>query len=382
MNASVAPVVASLRNLKRTLSHVVVITRRTILGLSDDERMFRLLLDELKALRRDAERRGPHAQVLAEIERDIAAFEDVLAIGGAIHRHDLYRVELAIADILPDAAIPARIEQYLMVVAQMLPPSQFLPWAQRVRASGESEVRAALRTVVGRMYRRITLSPAAERARGSLTMRAMLLWLPLTCATPVLALLFAGTWVFGGVGGVATGIAGSDAWSFALLLVLAFHAGSTGATISLIRRIHRIPVSLDPMAVRLHIEASRGTLALSPAIGGLFAVVFVGLVLSGLLGGDAIPSLEELRAGTGVTLAKLLVWCFAAGFAEQLVPDAIDRLAGRQRGGIGDESAVLADRVLSSEESSAPKPAIAEGAKSGGKRARRNITKPVAVPGP
>ncbi|MFM9913725.1 MAG: hypothetical protein ACKVN9_09355 [Methylophilaceae bacterium] len=30
--------------------------------------------------------------------------------------------------------------------------------------------------------------------------------------------------------------------------------------------------------------------------------------------------------------SKLMVWCFLAGFAEQLVPDVLDKLAGKAKG--------------------------------------------------
>ena len=38
---------------------------------------------------------------------------------------------------------------------------------------------------------------------------------------------------------------------------------------------------------------------------------------------------------SGIDWFKLLIWSFAAGFAERLVPDAIDRIVARRQGGPG-----------------------------------------------
>jgi hypothetical protein len=65
--------------------------------------------------------------------------------------------------------------------------------------------------------------------------------------------------------------------------------------------------------------------------GMIGAVIFYFVLLSGLVGGAAFPSGDELVWGAPPdgNLAKLIVWSFLAGFSERLVPDTLERTEGR-----------------------------------------------------
>ena len=81
---------------------------------------------------------------------------------------------------------------------------------------------------------------------------------------------------------------------------------------------------------------------LSMAEGVIAAGVIYLLFTSGLLQGDLFPAFKEPVGGVGTVfirfmayepngvgdVAKLLAWAFIAGFAERLVPDKLNRLAG------------------------------------------------------
>lgn len=86
-----------------------------------------------------------------------------------------------------------------------------------------------------------------------------------------------------------------------------------------------------------------------PLFGGIFALVFYLLTLSGLLEGAIFPAysmtqfaepattedlrrfLTETYPASGQDLAKLGFWAFVAGFSERFLPDIIERTVGRAR---------------------------------------------------
>ena len=79
---------------------------------------------------------------------------------------------------------------------------------------------------------------------------------------------------------------------------------------------------------------------LSPLLGGLFAFLLYGIFISGVVQGELFPQFkgieEEYRnpsdyivtvdPKTNKDVAKLMLWSFIAGFAEELVPSYLNRL--------------------------------------------------------
>jgi hypothetical protein len=83
-----------------------------------------------------------------------------------------------------------------------------------------------------------------------------------------------------------------------------------------------------------------------PFFGGIFALLFYVLVLSGILEGALFPKfvmpefaaqptsddmkkfLLETYPASGQDFARLTVWSFLAGFSERLVPNILNRTAG------------------------------------------------------
>jgi hypothetical protein len=78
----------------------------------------------------------------------------------------------------------------------------------------------------------------------------------------------------------------------------------------------------------------------APIAGAIFAAVLYMMLTCGFIDGNMVPKFYFPPQGTGIFLrlfcdqcgpadsvsaAKLALWCFVAGFAERLVPDALSR---------------------------------------------------------
>jgi hypothetical protein len=130
---------------------------------------------------------------------------------------------------------------------------------------------------------------------------------------------------------------------FATMLI-AMLAGATGGFISLQQRVQAIPTQGDPLISIFELENGRFSIFQAPISGSIFALLLLFLFMGGLVSGQLFPIFDGLKfflhkfqwtpAGTtlwGPNYAKLIVWCFIAGFAERFVPDTLDRLIAKSR---------------------------------------------------
>ena len=114
--------------------------------------------------------------------------------------------------------------------------------------------------------------------------------------------------------------------------------GAIGGFVGLQRRIKHLPV--EDLAL---LGDSWVYVALSPMVGGILAVMMYILFISGLLAGDLFPKFvaddgsENLQGlnrlflihGAAADYAKLIFWCFLAGFSERFALDIIGQFESR-----------------------------------------------------
>lgn len=111
-------------------------------------------------------------------------------------------------------------------------------------------------------------------------------------------------------------------------------AGFMGGAISTVRKLQSINLSGNADLNLLELERGRGSIAVSPFLGAAFAVVLLYIFVAGMLKGSLFPdfngtpnSLFACDLANCADRAKLLIWSFIAGFAEQFVPDRLDDIA-------------------------------------------------------
>lgn len=123
-----------------------------------------------------------------------------------------------------------------------------------------------------------------------------------------------------------------------ITIVVVIMSGLIGGFVGLQRRLKELTVADLEL-----IAASWVYTCLSPLVGGILALLLYILFLSGLLSGDLFPHFiadEKVEKITGFAsifqqhgsdykeYAKLIFWCFIAGFSERFVTDVISRFEG------------------------------------------------------
>ena len=255
------------------------------------------------------------------------------------HRADLHPLELALLRLRPidrlrrdvwayrdrlrDVAGHARHDAYLA----SSPPDP--------HAAPEAQVRADLEHLVGELHWYYGLQPVRERFRiRFIRYISSLLFVLAAAFVAYLAIVHR---------------------EHNPSLVLVLFTGLVGATMSVLHRMEQAQGGGDPIATSLAWEQAQGSLFFAPFSGAIFAAILYLIFGAGLLKGSTFPEIVTAGAGlareggylpfpefirhtgpaSGLDWFKLLIWSFAAGFAERLVPDAIDRIVARRQGGPG-----------------------------------------------
>jgi|GEM_PF-6813166 len=103
-----------------------------------------------------------------------------------------------------------------------------------------------------------------------------------------------------------------------------------GAVVNVQRRLQDPTVDVDPFYRYIQTRGDRFSVAvISPLYGAVFGAVIYGLLAANIVGGKLISFTNGGYPASSTDVAVLLVFGFIAGFAEQLVPDALTRIAAQ-----------------------------------------------------
>lgn len=107
-----------------------------------------------------------------------------------------------------------------------------------------------------------------------------------------------------------------------------------GSVISVQRRLQDPTVDVDPMYRYIQTTSDLfSTAFVSPIVAAVFGPLAYGILATRLLSSSLLNFGPYYLPATGSDIAIVLVVGFLAGFAEQLVPDALTRIAARALGG-------------------------------------------------
>jgi hypothetical protein len=127
-------------------------------------------------------------------------------------------------------------------------------------------------------------------------------------------------------------------------VVLVMMMGALGGFLSVQQRIAKISTEDDPILTMFQLQRGLFAVRLAPLTGALCALVLFLIFQAKLLTGVIFPEMTGFNFQLGqihvpswtadtkliAEFAKMLVWCFVAGFAERFVPDTLDKLIARQ----------------------------------------------------
>jgi hypothetical protein len=275
------------------------------------QRYFTLLVGQYRIMSRKVD--DPQALAEAEEIAKIPVPE--------ITWEQIYRFELAILMLQPFEALRRRAwilrEEYQEVASP-------LEYAEYIKSNPpdpndpkviEADLRSDLVRIQEELNWAYTILWVEEEFRSKLT-------------RSVIGVTLCGIAVFAGC------LAISGGFSTRLTLLAVIFGGMVGGCVTTVRRIQKAELQGNADLNLITLERGRLSIYLSPFLGGVFSVVLYLLFASGYIKSGLFPDFTsngELLYGIfpslqGTELAKLLVWSFIAGFAEQFVPDRLSQL--------------------------------------------------------
>lgn len=260
--------------------------------------------DELE----DKLRRKGYSPLLAMLWRKRTLRHDDI-----LEASELYFLEASLIEYLETQDLKLRIAGFRDMLANLLTADSYNAIAGQLcdlaTEADEEKLRGEARALASRLYRRYEGVPAVERLRRNI----------------VGSIGVAATLTVGLVLVAVVALQAPVAWVAA--------AGAIGASVSTIARLYDLDARHEPFRMWLTIENGQMTLIMAPLVGATFALVLLAMFWGGVVSGivfphfDAAPTVTSKLGLSPGSFAKLMLWGFASGWAERMVPDVLNKLS-------------------------------------------------------
>jgi hypothetical protein len=245
---------------------------------------------------------------------------------------DLYLLEKYVIYKQPEPVVRARLSGLRLSYRDIVGTNAYAQYLESGQASQTSSSLETVRADAGRLLDALhwayAMVPACEQTR-----------------TDILRKIVQEMFVSVGIGLVVLLAAFFMGQTMVAAIVLVMLMGALGGFLSVQQRIAKISTDQDPILTMFQLQKGLFAVRLAPLTGALCALVLLLIFQADLLTGALFPDMKKLlfRLGTlqtptgvftggdnAIQFAKLLVWCFIAGFAERFVPDTLNKLVSKQ----------------------------------------------------
>ncbi len=277
-------------------------------------------------------------------DAEIAKLENKLQTSPAeLWWSDLAMAELCVAAILPAGQIRATLPSWRRRLQDVVGSNRYSQYvASAVDISQEQDVdvlRADLMSCIRAVYYFYGSYGVAALSR---TRAAERLVAAATVLLGIQAIAFAVAWLVPNIPG---------SWRAVAALAIATSAAAVvGSVVSVQRRLQDPTVEVDPFYRFIQTDADWfGIAVISPMFGAIFGLLVYGLLVSKLLSTSIVTFQETSGDPLAIALpasvagyAAIVILGFISGFAEQLIPDALTRIATRALAGVaGNDSTTV-----------------------------------------
>ena len=246
------------------------------------------------------------------------------------------QAELCVIEFLDTASFRARVSGWRRRMHEVVGDvryAQYLPTVPDPGSAPEDQARADLAECMRAVYYFYSAYGVAARSRSDVTQSTFNVAVCILAIQSVIATVIA----IGNAKAWWTPAWPSEVLNGLEYVVVSSAAAVLGSVVSVQARLQDPKVEVDPFYrfVQTHSDLL-STAYVSPIFASIFGPVIIAVTASGLTGGSAFPHIESLIGDKPdlADVALLLIYGFVAGFAERLVPDALNRIAAKTLGSI------------------------------------------------